>query len=114
MKVYQRRNMLEVVTFMRDIFDKTPLEMVAFTLLQYEQLWSPGRELFTAYDDFVGLLGVSAKRARLSELTPDEIETDPIYAEALEISHRFRKAVSDIFLTPTSPIGELTIRFGVF
>ena len=60
------------------------------------------------------MLNNAPERKHLEDLKPDELDTDPLYKKAREISHRFRDAVFSIFLTPDNPIGELTIRYGVF
>ena len=113
-RIYRKDNLLEIVSSMRETFTHTPLDILALVLSDYESLYPSVRNLFAAYDAFIGILADKAKRDRLSELKPDEFERDPIYKEAREISHSFRKAIEEIFLHPTNEIGELTIRFGVF
>jgi hypothetical protein len=71
-------------------------------------------ELFSAYEDFLGVLSDKSERRHLEDLTPDQLETDAVYADAREISHRFGDAVQSIFLNSDNPIGQLTIRYGVF
>jgi len=44
----------------------------------------------------------------------DKIEGDPVATQAREISHRFRDAITDLFLTRKTELGKLTIEYGVF
>jgi hypothetical protein len=113
-ELYKRGNIVQVLANMRQTFEQPPLEVVASALLRYEDLLPSARKFFDSYNDFVGLLADKNKRDTLSGLTPDQLESDPTYREARDISHVFREAVSTIFLKSTNPIGDLTIRFGVF
>jgi hypothetical protein len=111
---FNRGNSVEVASYLRTLLDKTPLDNAAETLTQFADKLTAVGELFGAYDDFLGVLSDTSKRKRLETLTPDQLETDDVYAGAREISHRFADAVQSIFLSPDNPIGELTIRYGVF
>jgi hypothetical protein len=88
--------------------------MTAETLSRFVDKPKIVGDLFSAYEDFLEVLSDQAKRKHLEELTPDQLESDLLYAEAREISHRFADAVQSIFLSSDNPIGELTIRYGVF
>lgn len=111
---YKKENVLQVVATMRETFSATPLDILASILIHYESLLTSVNELFRSYDAFIGVLSDKEKRERLSSLKPDKFESDPVYSEAREISHHFRKAVQDIFLNRDNEIGDLTIKFGVF
>jgi hypothetical protein len=103
-----------VASYLRSFLDKTPLDLTAETLSLFAGKPKTVGELFSAYEEFLGMLSDQAKRKHLEKLIPDELESDSLYAEAREISHRFGDAVQSIFLTSDNPIGELTIRYGVF
>jgi hypothetical protein len=103
-----------VASYLRGFLDKTPLDLTAETLSLFADKPKVVGELFGAYEEFLAMLSDQAKRRHLEKLLPDELEGDSLYAEAREISHRFAGAVQSIFLTPDNPIGELTIRYGVF
>lgn len=107
-------NSVKVASYFRDMLDKTPLDITAETLANHAGKPQSVKELFAAYEDFLAILGNKEKRERLEKLTPDKLENDPIYDEARKVSHRFREAVEEIFLKPDNPIGELTIKYGVF
>lgn len=111
---YDTDHLLPAVEMMSETFRMPPLEILAAQLIRHEALYPATQELFSSYDLFVGLLADNEKRSRLSTLKRNEADTDPTYIEARDITHRFRDAIQAIFLTPTSPIGELAIRYGVF
>ena len=111
---FRRDNSVEVASYLLGLLDKTPLDMAAETLSRFAGKPESVVQLFNAYEDFLGVLSDQSKRKHLENLTPDQLESDPLYAEAREISHGFRDAVHSIFLNSDNPIGELTIRYGVF
>jgi predicted nucleotidyltransferase len=111
---FQRHNSVAVVDFIGNFLDKTPLDLTAETLSQFVDKPRAIEELFSAYDAFLAVLSDSSKRKHLEDLTPDKFEFDTVYKEARAISHKFGNAVQEIFLTADNPIGQLTIRYGVF
>jgi predicted nucleotidyltransferase len=111
---FQRDNAVAVAAFIGNFLDKTPLDLTAETLSRFVDKPQAIEVLFSAYDSFLAVLGDSAQRKHLEDLTPDQFEVDSIYKEARAISHRFAEAVQEIFLTADNPIGKLTIRYGVF
>jgi hypothetical protein len=111
---FTRDNSVEVASYLLGLLDQTPLDMTAETLSRFASKPESVVQLFNAYEDFLGVLSDQSKRKHFENLTPDQLESDPLYAEAREISHRFRDAVHSIFLNSDNPIGQLTIRYGVF
>ncbi|MGH2639083.1 MAG: nucleotidyltransferase domain-containing protein [Rhabdochlamydiaceae bacterium] len=111
---FTRDNSVQVASYFRSLLDKKPLDITAETLMKLAQKREFVAELFGAYEEFLAILSNSEKRDRLEKLTPEELETDEIYAEAREVSHRFRDAVAEIFLRADNPVGELTVSYGVF
>jgi predicted nucleotidyltransferase len=118
---YERKPIEAIISRLRECLSKPPLEMVASSLLPYYDYDGSIRKLFTAYNDFVGILADETlmstgltKRDHLDKLLLDDIQGDSVAGEAREISHRFRDAIAEIFLTPETPLGRLTIEYGVF
>jgi hypothetical protein len=74
-----------------------------------------------AYDEFVGMLADDGrlpsgktKREHLDWLPIERIEGDSVAIEVRSISHRFRDAISELFLTKETELGRLTLEYGVF
>jgi hypothetical protein len=113
-KFFKRDNSIAVASYLIHILSFRPLDICADTLSRFSGKPDAVRGLFDSYNDFLGLLGDKTQRDHLEKIAPGQLETDSIYREARNISHCFRDAVSSIFLTPDNPIGELTIKYGVF
>jgi predicted nucleotidyltransferase len=93
---------------------RSPLEITARALLLFPELDLHSNALFSAYDDFLGLLADDDKRGSLKNMPFEDLPKSPIFKEAQLISYRFRDAVSGIFLKPDNLLGKLTIEYGVF
>jgi hypothetical protein len=114
-------NAQRAVEHLRGSFRKTPLEIVASTLIQYEELREPSKRLFDNYDRFVGLLASEdpiaegkSPREYLKALSPGDLAQDPVFTEAQAVRREFGNAMTDIFLRVESPIQKLMIERGVF
>jgi len=105
---------LPVVAHLKTVMSRPPLEITAATLLLFPELDSRSRDLFNAYDEFLGLLADDGKRQQLNTMSFDDLEQDVTFKEARQISYRFRDAVSAIFLNQDNLLGRLTIEYGVF
>ena len=78
-------------------------------------------KLFDAYDNFLGILADESllengrtQREHLEKLAVNELDTDPIFEKVRNISHQFRDAVHEIFLSANTDLSKLTIEYGVF
>jgi predicted nucleotidyltransferase len=111
---FRRDNSVAVASYFTDLLEKTPLDFTAETLWQFADRPEAVKALFSAYNEFLEILSDSSKRERLESLQPEDLENDSVYGEARDVSHRFRSAVTSIFLTPDNQIGKLTIEYGVF
>jgi hypothetical protein len=114
LKFFSRENSLEVASLLLTFLNKTPLDLAAETLSKFVERETSVRQFFRAYDRFLGVLNDPSKRKTLTTLKPEQLDTDPVYREAREISHEFQRAIQDIFLNPENEIGKLTIQYGVF
>ena len=118
---YRKKPVEEVINRLRGVIARPPLEILASSLLAYTARDESIKKLFTAYDEFVGMLADETrltsghtKRKHLDSLGVDGIEGDPVASEARQISHRFRDAISELFLTSDTELGALTLEYGVF
>ena len=115
----QRRAMfdggpLPVLAHLKALMMRSPLEIAAGALLPFPELDVHSEGLFSAYDDFLGLLADDDKRGRLKKIPFEDLPKDPTFKEAQLISYRFRDAVQSIFLRSDNLLGKLTIEYGVF
>jgi len=107
-------NRADILDLVYSIFSDRPLDVVATFLLQHEQehLSGTAARLFTAYDEFLGILGDSKQRKHLDKLEGGA--QDRLYENARNISHRFRDALLELFFDETTELARLTRLYGVF
>jgi predicted nucleotidyltransferase len=105
---------LPALAHLKTAMMRSPLEITAAALLLFPDLDPRAEKLFSAYDEFLGLLADDIKRERLDTISFDDLKTDPTFKEAQQISYRFWDAVSGIFLNQDNLLGQLTIEYGVF
>jgi predicted nucleotidyltransferase len=103
-----------VVGDLAQLVRKTPLDIMARTVLLFGELSVPGRELFGAYDAFLRLMDDEAARHHLEALRPELAANDAVYDEVRVMGQRFQQALATIFFESATPLPELTKRYGVF
>jgi predicted nucleotidyltransferase len=118
---YKSKPVEAVIDHLRRVLAQPPLEIIASSLIPYGDFDSSIKKLFTAYDEFVGMLADETplsngktKREHLDTLPLDKIEGDAVASQARDVSHRFRDGISEIFLTKDTELGRLTLEYGVF
>jgi hypothetical protein len=118
---YGEKPVEAVIHRLRQVLAEPPLEIVASSLVPYVKFDDSIKKLFTAYDEFVGMLADETelpngrtRRQHLDLLSLDKIEGDDVARHARAISHRFRDAIAELFLTTDTELGRLTIEYGVF
>jgi predicted nucleotidyltransferase len=120
-KFYKTKPVQAVIDRLRSVLSQPPLEILALSLLAYNSFDDSIKKLFTAYDEFVGMLADDTllpngwtKREHLDRLAVEQTEGDTVASEARDISHRFRDAIGELFLTKDTELGRLTLEYGVF
>jgi len=110
-----------LVVHLQKTLSLTPLQLIASVLVNFEELWTPAAALFDAYDKFIAILADETllpngktPRQHLDDLSVEDLDSDEIFREARELSHRFRDAVHDIFLKSNTELSNLTTEYGVF
>lgn len=104
-----------IVKYLSSYADKTPLEILAKTLLSWPTLIGIGKELFDTYDQFLDLLNDEEKRKRLETLERVKTSTDEIYYAARELGHQFQCSLTKLFLEENkTKLFEITKAYGVF
>jgi predicted nucleotidyltransferase len=104
----------ECIDCLRGRLKRTPLEILAETLLEFDHLEGTARRLLTAYDGFLGILSDSGKRGHLEKLAEEQYEKDEVFREARRLSHDFRDGLIELFFDERSGLSDLTKNYGVF
>jgi hypothetical protein len=92
---------------------QTPLDIVALATMEYGIDGAIAEKLFSAYNEFLGLVADPEKRARLKALRAETSRTDPVFKEVQDFSVRFSDALNEIFFS-SPQLGSLTRKYGVF
>jgi hypothetical protein len=110
-----------VIDLLRGVLSQTPLEILASAVLRFSPNKTANRKLFASYDEFLGMLASEKLdsndrtiRKHLDWLPVDQLGKDTTAAHGRELSHQFRDAIAEIFLTPETQLGQMTIEYGVF
>jgi len=118
--VNQEPNKQSLIDCLETFLSLTPLERLALffavqiRIADSEFLRKTAKDLFGAYDDFLGLLNEPEKRKHLDELKPEDEEEDLVFKEARTMRKHFRLAIQGMFLGIDSPLRQHSIEKGVF
>ena len=104
---------LKLINHIRDHVRKTPLQILAKSMEQYEVPEATAKGLFGAYAEFLRLLDHEKSREALKTLRASDSRTDPTFQRVREISRAFEDALDHIFFENRS-IAPLTRKYGVF
>lgn len=104
-----------IVKYLYGYAGKTPLEILAETILSSSSLIEIGKDLFNTYDQFLALLDNEEKRNRLETLERSDAPNDTIYNEARELGQKFQSSLTRLFLEENgTKLFEITKAYGVF
>lgn len=93
--------------------NRTPIEILAHTILAFEA-FEAGRQMYGAYDSFLGILGDAGKRKHLEALKVDDAFSDPLFQEARQIGQQFQDGLSKLFFDTDPALTTTTQHYGVF
>jgi predicted nucleotidyltransferase len=118
--VNQEPNKQSLIDCLDTFLSLTPLERLALffavqiRIADSEFLRKTAKDLFDAYDNFLGLLSEPEMRKHLDELKPEDEEADLVFKEARTMRKHFRLAIQGMFLDIDSPLRQHSIEKGVF
>lgn len=104
----------ELIDHLGEIFQATPIEIVASVLFRFDHLDAAARKILGSYDEFIGMLANATSRSKLEDLAEKDAEKDPTYQSARKLSHEFRDGLLDVFFDAKSELDVLTRNYGVF
>lgn len=103
----------EVVEYLRTRSSRGPLETLAETCLHFAKM-ANARQIFDAYNTFLGILRDPEKRIKLSQLDPDKAENDASFQQARTLGKQFHEGLVNLFFHDNQRLAELTMHYGVF
>ncbi len=112
-KTARSRNLAHLQDHILKCVSQTPLDIVALAVTEYGIDGAIAEKLFSAYDEFLGLVADPEKRVRLKNLRAEDSRTDAVFREAQNFSGRFSEALNEIFFS-NFKLGQMTRKYGVF
>ncbi|MEM7048692.1 MAG: nucleotidyltransferase domain-containing protein [Acidobacteriota bacterium] len=113
-EIFGQHDVDRLTEHFRRTVGQTPLEMLATAFQPHGDLADAARQVFGAYDRFLGLLADDDARRRLSDLTFDDLGEDELFHHASRTCYELQEGLDQLFLTPGAPLFDLTVKFGVF
>jgi hypothetical protein len=112
-KTARSKNLAHLQDHILQYVRQTPLDIVAIAVKEYGIRAAIAEKLFSAYDEFLGLVGDPEKRTRLKNLRAENSRTDSVFGELQNFSSRFSDALNEIFFSDLK-LGPLTRKYAVF
>ena len=101
-----------LINHLRDLVRMSPLGIVCQVLTDYATP-KTARELLDAYNEFLDSINKPKVRKHLEYLSSDKATTDSVFIEMKEVSHKFQRALTDLFYKDKQ-LNKLLWTYGVF
>jgi hypothetical protein len=106
-------NLIHLENHIMQFVSKPPLDILAMAVMEYGVDDLIAERLFSAYDEFLGLVADREKREHLKKLRAEESRGDKVFAQVQKFSEQFAKALNAIFFE-NQKLKDLTQEYGVF
>lgn len=103
----------ELQDFLFAFANRTPLQVVTQLSLDFEA-YEVGTKILDAYNQFLGILSDSKKRAELDQIGVENAFENEVFKEARKLSKRFHEALTELFFNTNKDLAAATQRYGVF
>ena len=98
---------------LRSILDSPPLSVLAHAADRFCDDQTI-KEMFEAYDSFLGILDCREKRERLEKLPTTEAQTDQLFVQVQQISRQFQGSLTTLFFKTDDKLTEFAMEYGLF
>lgn len=106
-------NLKHLSNHVRNYARQVPLDILAQAIIKFEPRTGLGEKIFSAYDQFLGMMADDETRKHLKKLKAKNSCTDKRFNEIRRISEQFNAGLTALFFdNPT--IAALTRKYGVF
>jgi predicted nucleotidyltransferase len=103
-----------IVQFLLERTRISPLQQLAEAALRPSVSPETARDIFDAYDGFIGVLADDEKRKHLKELTFDEFGSDQLFKDVQRITGKFQDGLDKMFFEEDADLKKLIRDYGVF
>lgn len=106
--------LLALVNRLMPDVDRTPLDVVAQSMLELDTPPDTARALFDAYDGFLAVLDDAEQRRRLDGLSYENARGDELFGHVRQLSKQFQDALIELFFHSNDNLREWMQEHGVF
>jgi len=92
----------------------TPLELLARACDKLQLPRKAVIEVFSRYDEFLGILNDDSKRKNLADLSFEDSGSNLGFQHIREIGQEFQTAVNSLFVEAEGRLRELTLEYAIF
>lgn len=103
----------QLIHYLEQQFSLPPLEILARSLLLHAKP-ETAKLLFDNYEAFLSLMDNHDKRTVLRDLDPSQAQSNEVFKEVRDISHRFQEGLTCLFFRDSSELYSLTEFYEVF
>jgi predicted nucleotidyltransferase len=111
---HEEEFLLLLLDLIREQTEVSPLELLARVAAADGVKEDTARDIFGAYDEFLGALADPERREHLESIPFDQAMADEAYEPLRKASSRFRFAINALFFEQHPKLPELIHKFGVF
>ncbi len=93
---------------------KSPLENLATFFNNNQKLNDLGKQIFSSYNYFLGVMNDKTQREILMNMKPNEIGDNELFQKLRKKGHNFENSLIEIFFEKKSPLKDFNRKYGVF
>jgi hypothetical protein len=112
-KSARKLNLIQLENHLWNYTQQTPLDTMASSIRDYGIRNNVAVQLFSAYDEFLGMMSDSDKRKHLKTLRAEQSRTDQVFQQVRAFSNKFQDALNQIFFEHEL-LALQTRKYGVF
>lgn len=104
----------KAITYFESYFARPPLEILADELMQTGAPDALCKTIFSAYDEFLGILDDEASRNELVKIARESAEESLVFQKIRTVSHDFRDALLGWLYAPDTELCKLVKQYALF
>ncbi|MEP7125377.1 MAG: nucleotidyltransferase domain-containing protein [Byssovorax sp.] len=105
---------LRIVQYLLERTRIPPLQQLAEMALRPAISFETAREIFDAYNDFIGVLADEGKREHLKKLTFEQFNSDQLFKDVQRMTGKFQDGLDKMFFEEDDVLKKLIRDYGVF
>lgn len=103
-----------LIRHVSDFVNRTPLEILAWSLNRYSVPQETVFDLLDSYDVFLECLNDAQRRAHLDNLSYEDAINDKVFQQMRKVGQRFQNGLDRLFFEDNKDLTQLIRKYGVF